>query len=204
MKLSLVIPCLNAASTITAQLEALANQDYSESWEVIISDNGSTDKTLEIVNQYKSQLPALNIVDSSDRRGAAHARNVGATVARGEVLLFCDADDEVAPGWMTAMAKALSKYDFVASYVDLEKLNSPYILKKKTCAIVALFFTSIIFLLRLAGGWGLSVRFTMLLVALINLCFAYKTLITVGGFSRWASGFRMFLMPLFTIVILTD
>jgi len=49
--------------------------------EVIISNNGSTDETVAIVEQYQEKLPNLRIVDSSDQRGAAHARNVGALAA---------------------------------------------------------------------------------------------------------------------------
>jgi glycosyltransferase involved in cell wall biosynthesis len=52
MNLSVVIPCFNAAETITNQLEALSSEKYSETWEIIISDNGSTDQTLLIVEQY--------------------------------------------------------------------------------------------------------------------------------------------------------
>ncbi|MGB3651561.1 MAG: glycosyltransferase, partial [Rivularia sp. (in: cyanobacteria)] len=53
MKLSVVIPCFNAANTIAAQLEAFTKQQCSEPWEIIIADNGSTDETLEIVKQYQ-------------------------------------------------------------------------------------------------------------------------------------------------------
>jgi len=128
MKLSVVIPCFNAANTIAVQLEALANQQWSEPWEVIVSDNGSTDETLAIVEQYQDKIPNLRIVNSSDRRGAAHARNVGAMAAASEALAFCDTDDEVAPGWVAAMGEALSKYDFVAGRREYEKLNEPWTL----------------------------------------------------------------------------
>lgn len=115
IKLSVIIPCLNAEDTVGAQLTALANQDWSEPWEVIIADNGSTDGTLEIARRFEDRLPALRIVDASRRRGAAHARNKGAEAARGEWLAFCDADDMVAPGWVAAMGDALREHDFVAS-----------------------------------------------------------------------------------------
>jgi glycosyltransferase involved in cell wall biosynthesis len=129
MKLSVIIPCFNASDTIAVQLEALARQHWSERWEIIISDNGSTDETVAIVKQYQPKLPNLRIVDSSDRRGAAHARNVGAIAATGDALAFCDADDEIAPGWVAAMGEALSKYDFVAGKCEYEKLNEPWTLK---------------------------------------------------------------------------
>ena len=129
MKLSVIVPCFNAADTIPIQLEALANQQWSEPWEVIVSDNGSTDESVAIVEQYKDKLPNLRIVDSSEQRGAAHARNVGVLAATSDALAFCDADDEVAPGWVAAMGEALSKYDFVACRREYKKLNEPWTLK---------------------------------------------------------------------------
>jgi glycosyltransferase involved in cell wall biosynthesis len=132
MKLSVIIPCLNAERTIAAQLEALANQQWSEPWEVIISDGGSRDRTTAIAEQYREKLPNLRIVDSSDRRGAPHGRNVGAQVAASAALAFCEADDEVEPGWVAVMGEALSQYDFVAGYCDLKKLNQPWAIKART------------------------------------------------------------------------
>jgi len=129
MKLSVVIPCFNAADTIAAQLEALNNQQCSEPWEIIIADNGSTDETSNIVKQYQQNLPNLRIVDASATKGSAHARNVGASIALSENLAFCDADDEVTPGWVAAMIEALSKHDFVAGCSDYSKLNEPWIVK---------------------------------------------------------------------------
>lgn len=136
MRLSVIIPCFNAANTIAVQLEALANQHWSEPWEVIVSDNGSTDQTVAIVEQYKERLPNLQIVDSSDQHGAAHGRNIGALVAASNALAFCDADDEVAPGWVAAMSEALSQYDFVACRCDYKKLNEPWTLRYRPLAQV--------------------------------------------------------------------
>ena len=129
MKLSVIVPCFNGADTIPIQLEALANQQWSEPWEVIVSDNGSTDNSVKIVEQYKEKIPNLRIVDSSGKQGAAHARNVGVLAATSDAIAFCDADDEVAPGWVAAMGEALSKYDFVACRLDYKKLNEPWTLK---------------------------------------------------------------------------
>ena len=123
MKLSVIIPCLNAAGTIGAQLDALAVQQWDQPWEVIVADNGSTDRSLAIVERYRYKLPNLRVVDASARRGQPCALNTGAMAAKGDALAFCDADDEVAPGWLPAMGKALSKYDFVACRVDFKKLN---------------------------------------------------------------------------------
>jgi len=131
MRLSVIIACRNAVDTVAAQLDSLASQCWDEPWEVIVSDNGSTDGTSTIVRQYGGRLPNLRIVDASDRRGPAHARNVAVQHASGEALLFCDADDEVAPGWLAAMGEALTRYDFVAGSIDIVKLNDPWTRKNR-------------------------------------------------------------------------
>jgi glycosyltransferase involved in cell wall biosynthesis len=127
LKLSVVIPCLNAAATLGVQLAALAGQAREGEWEVIVADNGSTDGSQEIVETYRGVLPGLQLVDASNRRGQAHARNVGAAAATGDAFLFCDADDEVAPGWLAALGRALAKDDFVACRYDNEKLNPVWV-----------------------------------------------------------------------------
>ena len=129
MKLSVVIPCFNAADTIVPQLEAFTKQNCSQPWEIIIADNGSTDDTIKFVKQFQQSLPNLRIVDASGTKGAAHARNVGASVALSENIAFCDADDEVTTQWVGAMMEALSKYDFVAGYSDYSKLNETWVVK---------------------------------------------------------------------------
>jgi glycosyltransferase involved in cell wall biosynthesis len=123
MDLTVVMPCKNGAGVIGAQLAALARQQWNRPWEVIVADNGSTDDTAAIVLKHKQQLPQLRWVDASRRPGAAHARNAGVAAARGATIAFCDADDEVGPGWLAAMGSALKQHDFVAARLDIEKLN---------------------------------------------------------------------------------
>ncbi len=127
MKLSVIIPCYNGADTLEEQLKALASQYWSEPWEVIFADNGSTDHSVDIVRRYFDRLPNLRIIDASARRGGPYALNAGAEAAAGKALIFCDADDEVGQGYVAAMGKALAKYDFVACRFDIEKLNPPWL-----------------------------------------------------------------------------
>lgn len=129
MKLSVIVPCFNAADTIAFQLEALAKQQCSEPWEIVVADNGSTDDTVAIIKQYQHRIPHLRFVEASARRGSAYARNVGASVAKSEAFAFCDADDEVAPGWVAAMIEALSKHDLVAGCNEYSKLNQPWVIE---------------------------------------------------------------------------
>ncbi|WP_017300590.1 glycosyltransferase family 2 protein [Nodosilinea nodulosa] len=122
--LSVIIPAYNAESTLSAQLDALAQQEFSGPWEIIVGDNGSTDRTLEIARRYQQTLPNLKVVDASAYRGAAYARNTACAQAKGDALLFCDADDEVAPGWLAAMALALEQHDLVCGWREMIKLNN--------------------------------------------------------------------------------
>lgn len=119
---SVVIPTYNAAGTIGAQLDGLAAQTYSDSFEVIVSDNGSTDGLADVIAAHP--LPHVRIVDSSDRKGASHARNAGAAAASGDFLAFCDADDRVHDGWLTALVRGAGEFDAVSGPVETTSLNS--------------------------------------------------------------------------------
>ncbi|HTG33692.1 MAG TPA: glycosyltransferase [Thermoanaerobaculia bacterium] len=162
LKLSVVMPCLNAAATIGVQLEALAGQSWEGEWEVVVADNGSTDRSREIVESYRGRLPGLKLVDASDRRGQAHARNAGAAAAGGDAFLFCDADDEVAPGWLAALGRALAAHEFVACRYDNQKLNPAWVqrthLNPQREGLTAYDYPPF---LPHAGGGGLGVRRTV-------------------------------------------
>ena len=123
--LSVIIPCYNAADTLRAQLRALAAQSCARGWEVIVADNGSTDDLPAVIADARTALPALRLVDASDLQGVSHARNVGVAHARAEYLLFCDADDVVGENWLTGMAEALDRHEFVAGRFDFTRLNDP-------------------------------------------------------------------------------
>lgn len=128
MKISVILPCFNGAGTIESQLKALASQEWEGDWEVIVSNNGSTDDSMMIVERFRDQLPDLKIVDAHDpsgpRLGAWHSYNVGMRAAKGEAFVFCESDDEVGVGWLAAMAKALKHHDFVVARLDYLKLNA--------------------------------------------------------------------------------
>jgi glycosyltransferase involved in cell wall biosynthesis len=124
--LSVVIPSLNAADTIAAQLDALERQEWAKPWEVIVVDGGSTDGTVDVVERYRGRLPGLRVVEVTDKPGQAHALNVGVREAHSPAVVFCDADDEVAPGWLAAMGAALDEHDLAGCAADGDKLNEPW------------------------------------------------------------------------------
>jgi glycosyltransferase involved in cell wall biosynthesis len=120
---SVVIPVSNGEGTLGAQLEALAGQTYRGAWEVIVADNGSTDRSREVARSFSDILPGLLVVDASHHPGASHARNVGTSYARGDFILFCDDDDVVSAGWVEAMAEAGRSYDVVGGSLEMHLLN---------------------------------------------------------------------------------
>lgn len=122
-RLSVVIPCLDAEAVIGTQLEALARQSWDGQWEVVLADNGSRDQTVHRAKRFRHRLPRLRIIDASERAGVAFARNRGVAESSGEVIAFCDADDEVAPGWLAALARVLADNEFVAARPEHERLN---------------------------------------------------------------------------------
>jgi glycosyltransferase involved in cell wall biosynthesis len=126
MQLSIIIACLNAEDTIGLQLSALQKQVWSKPWEILFVDNGSTDRTLEIVESYRAQLPNLKVVDASHKKGSSYARNIGVKEAKGELILFCDSDDKVHDKWVAKMGSALESFNFVAGALNLQELNETW------------------------------------------------------------------------------
>ncbi len=124
---TVVLPVLDAAETVGQQLAALASQDFTGPWELVVADNGSRDGTLDVVRAWSDRLPAVRIVRADGRPGVSHARNAGARAARAELLAICDGDDVVAPGWLSALVAASSHYDLLAGAIDEEALNRPVV-----------------------------------------------------------------------------
>lgn len=123
-----VMPARNAALQIGDQLEALASQKFSGSWRVVVVDNGSTDATAAVAQRFEPQFPSLTVLDASDACSAAQARNVGSREASDEELIaYCDADDVVAPGWISGLEAHAIKDAIVAGSFDEDSLNDPIV-----------------------------------------------------------------------------
>lgn len=123
MRYSVIIPCYNCADLLPFQLDALRAQDFDQSWEVIVADNGSDDDPAAVVAAFASRGLDVKYVRAAEVQGAAHARNRGCEAASGEAFLFCDGDDEVGAGWLQAMHRALQEHELVTGPIEYQKLN---------------------------------------------------------------------------------
>ena len=98
--ISVIIPAKNAEETLERCLFAVLNQKgVDDSYEVILVDDGSTDRTGEITKEFEVELIRL------EGKGPAAARNAGAKAASGEFLVFTDSDCEPADNWLYEMIK---------------------------------------------------------------------------------------------------
>lgn len=92
MKISIIVPVYNEEILIGRCLDALINQDYPKNdYEIIVVNDGSTDKTLDCVKAIKGKTDCeINIVNLGKNQGRAIAREIGAKNARYDYLLFID------------------------------------------------------------------------------------------------------------------
>jgi glycosyltransferase involved in cell wall biosynthesis len=95
MKLSIIIPVYNQEQYLEACLDSCLEQDLSYSeYEIIVVNDGSTDGSLDILNQYASRYPNVKVVSQENQRQGI-ARNTGLKIASGDYVWFIDSDDYI-------------------------------------------------------------------------------------------------------------
>lgn len=114
LQLSIVIPAYNAGRWIEQLIQSLAEQqgDYFEDFEVIITDDGSTDDTAKVVEKSKKKYTTLQLTLLCQRNlGVSAARNYGIEQAKGRFCWFVDADDMIAPYAMSNLIPLLRHFN---------------------------------------------------------------------------------------------
>ena len=89
--ISVVIPTFNAEAFLEECLSSLLKQTFKD-FEVILVNDGSTDNSLDIMTKLAKKDPRIKIIDQKNA-GVSHARNIGISAAKGEYIIFMDADD---------------------------------------------------------------------------------------------------------------
>src|ERR1017187_1709311 len=115
MKFSIIIPAYNAAKIIELCIDSVCNQSFTD-WELIIVDD-ATPGGFETMYE-----PRISLLTHEHNLGPGPARNTGIAAAKGEWLVFLDADDEFAPG---ALWKLSDFIDVQSDGLDLVRLGRP-------------------------------------------------------------------------------
>lgn len=92
MKLSVTIATYNVQDFIKESLDSILNQTFKD-FEVVCIDDGSKDKTVEILNFYASKDKRIKVIAKEENQGLAVARNESLALAKGEYIVFFDGDD---------------------------------------------------------------------------------------------------------------
>ncbi len=123
-KVSIIMPCYNVEALLDETMESL-NKQTCKDFEVICVDDGSTDKTLSKLQEWKDNSSFNVRIIKQRNSGVSIARNKGIAEAKGETILFLDADDIYHPEFVEQMLKGLRKADI--AYCKLSrKLEDVY------------------------------------------------------------------------------
>ncbi len=93
---SVIMPSYNSSRFIAESIESILRQTYTQ-LELLITDDGSTDNTVEIIQAYIQKDSRIRLFTQKDNMGAGHARNHSIKEARGRYIAFCDSDDTWLP-----------------------------------------------------------------------------------------------------------
>lgn len=115
--LSIVIPTYNEERDIQACLESLKKQSY-KNFEIIVVDDGSSDKTVDVVKKYKIKLI------KGEHKGPGFSRNLGAKQARGDILIFIDADMTFDKDYLKNLIKPLKDKKILGTSHDYEVVEN--------------------------------------------------------------------------------
>ncbi|MFN9557622.1 MAG: glycosyltransferase family 2 protein, partial [Dolichospermum sp.] len=115
--ISVIIPCYNCERFLQETLESVFQQTFTN-YEIILVDDGSTDKTADIIKSYDSKVRA----EFTPNRGASAARNLGTSLATGEFIQYLDADDLLLPDALEKRITSLKVSGADVVYSDWQKL----------------------------------------------------------------------------------
>lgn len=102
LKVSVIVPVYNASQYIGKTLDSIIAQDF-DSFEIIVIDDGSTDDSLEIINQCLDGCEMPHKVIHQENAGVSVARNVGIEESKGDYLAFVDADDHISKNHLSSL-----------------------------------------------------------------------------------------------------
>lgn len=115
-KISIIIPIYNGEKYIERCLKSIINQDYEE-LEIILINDGSTDKSIDILKKFKNIDNRIKVIDK-ENTGVSDTRNRGIEEATGDYIMFIDVDDYLEENMIKKIINTINKKD-----IDLIKFN---------------------------------------------------------------------------------
>ncbi len=109
MKFSIIVPVYNVEQYLGQCLESLQAQDF-DNFEIICVNDGSTDRSREILTEWEARLPQMRVIDQ-ENCGLSAARNTGLKAATGDYVVFVDSDDWVEPTMLSTLAESIGNED---------------------------------------------------------------------------------------------
>ena len=106
-KISIVVPVYNVEKYLSRCIESLLAQTY-KNFEIILVDDGSTDNSGELCNQYEREHKVIRVIHK-ENGGLSDARNCGMNDARGSYITFVDSDDYIHPLYLELLVKGIQK-----------------------------------------------------------------------------------------------
>ena len=119
---SIVMPSYNSAATIVSSIESIQQQDYPH-WELLVTDDGSTDNTVELVRKLASDDPRISIEVNPVNSGAGFSRNQSINRSKGKYIAFLDADDLWLPNKLSTQVAFMEQTDAVFTYTGYQKFS---------------------------------------------------------------------------------
>ena len=101
---SVILPTYNRAHTVKRAIESVLHQSHAD-FELVIVDDGSTDNTIDVINEITDRR--IQILRHKTNRGAGIARNTGIQASQGKYIAFQDSDDEWLPGILEKQVRVL-------------------------------------------------------------------------------------------------
>ena len=106
---SVIVPVYNVEKTLARCLESICSQTYQE-LEIIVLNDGSTDDSLAICEQFRAKDPRIVVVDK-ENEGVSRTRNAGLTLAQGDYIQFADSDDALDPDYTQNLVQAALEHN---------------------------------------------------------------------------------------------
>lgn len=120
---SIIMPCYNAERYIAQSIESVLAQTY-DNWELLITDDASTDKSVEIISKYSKNDERINVLVPDEHQGISRTRNMSISRARGRFVAFLDSDDIWYPEKLEKQIKFMLENDIAFTYSSYEVIDA--------------------------------------------------------------------------------